>query len=198
MRRVPGTFLALGASLVAWLGVPAEAGAEPYLVVEPDAWLLFTQSTTSARTNTQPGGVVNAVGGLGLDYDPLLVGPQLALTGGIANAYLLPETGGTDPLFDLTPDPTAILRVTAGGSIGVAGPVEVAIFARGGIGYMASLEGDGSTAGLAIDAGATLDYRVDRDFTVGGQLGYAGLVATADPIRSMHAITVGPRFGFWF
>lgn len=182
--------LLLLATLVAtgaWLAAPTEARAEPYLVVEPDAWLLFTQPAIGSPTETQLGGVVNAVGGLGLDYDPLLVGPQLALTGGIANAHLLYETGGA-----------AVFRLTAGGSIGIAGPVEVGIFARGGIGYMASLEGDGSTAGLAIDAGATVDYRVDRDFTVGGQLGYAGLIATEDPINPMHAIALGPRFGFWF
>lgn len=198
MSRLFGPALAGAAVLFACALAPSAAHAEPYFVAAPEGWLVFTEPATGGPTEVQLGGVASAIGGLGLDFDPLLVGPQLALSGGVVLAHLLPETGGVDPLFDQTADPSALLRVTAGGSIGIAGPVEVSIFARGGIGYLASLEGDGSTAGLAIDAGASVDYRVDRDFTIGGQLGYAGLVATADPIRPLHAVTLGPRFGFWF
>lgn len=189
--RAPLAFVTtVGATLLA-----SEARAEPYVVAVPEAWIVVPSGAHDATV----GGAVSAIGGIGLDYDPLLVGPQLAITGAV-----FPDAG-PQPDLDFVGDPAggggdpfAMFRVTGGLSVGVAGPVEVSLYLRAGVALASAFDSGAGSTGVALDTGLSGDYRVSRDVTVGGQLGYAGMFVTSSQGEGIHALTLGPRFGYWF
>jgi len=176
------------ALVVAALGsVSTESRAEPYVVGVLEGW--FVPNTTT------PGIGATVIGGWGLDLDPLLIGPQLAVGGhfhAVGHTDVgLPPGESHDGVGDF------LLRATVGFSVGIAGPVEVSLYGRGGPGMAAA--GDLVTsAGVAIDTGLSVDARLSRDVTLGGQAGYAGLFAIGGQTGDLHAISIGPRLGVWF
>lgn len=191
------------ATCAALAAVAPPANAEPYLVLEPGVWIL--PPTDDWGTSAGLGG--NVVVGLGLDQDPLLVSPQLALGAwgfpGLADCDCMPLAG--PPGAARTEGPTRTqsnLRATVGWSVGFAGPIEAQAYARVGLGYAADYSQRTPTGGLAIDAGFTGDYRLSRDVTLGLGAGYQGFAGFTAPfggsVRSFHGITVSPRVGFFF
>lgn len=177
-----------GALVVSAAGfVSTEARAEPYVVGVLEGW--FLPETTSPALGA------TVIGGWGLDLDPLLIGPQLAIGGhlhaaGHSDVFLAPGESH-DGVGNF------LLRATAGLSVGIAGPVEVSMYARAGPGMAAASDLD-TSGGVAVDTGLSVDARLTRDITFGGQAGYAGLIAMGGQTGSLHAISFGPRLGVWF
>lgn len=208
---MPRSFLAaaVGVALVAAAVLAAPpASAEPYVVVAPEAWIVIPADREVIAAGT--GGTL--IAGWGLDFDPLLIGPQVAL-----GAYVLPNSGRSlapsPGNFEgderSAPDDTqSMFRATVGGALGIAGPVEASLYLRAGIarsdarfateGPMGVATNPSASGGVAIDAGFSGDVRLSRDVTLGLQLGYAGFVAVGGTSGDLHAIALGPRLGFWF
>jgi hypothetical protein len=155
--------------LAALVGPPASARAETVLGIEPRASLVIADPP---RFGPELGLTV----GYSPDLYPLLLVPELELDGAI-----YPGT----PLF-------GIGRVLAGMRVGVTASVEPAAYFHVGYGF-ADTEG-ALDHGFAVDAGAALDGRISRTLTVGGTLGYQGLVAGD---ASAHGLTAGLRIGIW-
>lgn len=161
--------------VVSLLALPAVAHAEQEIAIEPRG------SFAMVKGDPQ-GGVGSAVDlGLSLDLEPIVVQPELRLVG---EAY--PGLPG------------GALAIMAGVRAGIAWKFEPSIFVHVGWGFVgnaASRDADVFTeSGCVIDAGLSADYRVKRWLTVGGSLGYQGVVNGDDAI---HGVFAGPRLGFW-
>jgi hypothetical protein len=185
MMRVGKRFL-VGAVIAATAMTVEPAHAEPYVVGVPEVWI---------DKNGTVGLGATAIGGWGLDFDPLLIGPQIA-----AGAHV--RSGG-HPAIALAPGDSwddagnFMFRLTGGLSVGFAGPVEVALYGRAGPGTAGARDLE-TTGGVAIDAGLSVDYRVSRDVTIGGQAGYAGLIPIGGQVGGHDAVSFGPRIAYWF
>jgi hypothetical protein len=114
--------------------------------------------------------------GYAFDTYPVLVLPEVAATGAV-----WPDD---KPWFPV--------RAVAGIRLGFTTVVEPQIYTHVGYGFIVH-RGDISH-GLALDAGFGLDYRIQREITIGGTLGYEGLVAGN---ASAHGGVLGVRVGFW-
>ena len=163
--------LGLGAAAgLAALGVAHDAAAEVVLGIEPRAELMI-------RDPPRFGPGLSLTLGYSLDLYPLLLAPELELGGSIFP--------GEDWLGDL--------RAMAGLRVGFTAAVEPSIYLHAGYGLVGAA--DLVAHGFAVDAGATLDGRLSREVTLGGSLGYQGIVAGDG---SMHGIVLGPHVVFWF
>ena len=161
------------ASVVLSVVWTTEASAEPVLGVDAHGALAFKNGVRPAV-----GGTVFA--GYSLDLEPVLVEPELAVG--------LEGYPGQSVLA---------FRGMGGVRVGFTGPVEPSLFLHLGYGFTKPFTA-GVTSSLssafAIDSGVSVDYRAERWLTVGGTLGYEGLIGH----DSLHGIFLGPRVAFWF
>jgi hypothetical protein len=165
--------LVSAALILAVVAFAEEARAEPVLGLDAHGALAFKSGVKPAV-----GGTV--LGGYNLDLEPILLQPELAVgvEGYPGDGFLA-------------------FRGMGGIRAGFAGPVEPTLFLHLGYGFLKGLHsGPFSTImhAFAIDTGISVDYRPTRSFTVGGTLGYEGLVGK----DSLHGIYLGPRVAFWF
>ena len=158
----------LASSLVTLLSA-ASARAEPTIEVETRGELAFGDEVLPA-----PG--LEATFGWALDTYPLLLVPEVALSG----------------TWHPTIGQAGVVRALAGGRVGLTTLVEPAIYVHGG--YGAWIAGEGVVHGGAIDAGLAVDKRLSRDLTLGGALGYQGLFAGRS---TLHGLAAGFHIGFW-
>jgi hypothetical protein len=157
--------------VTAVLGVasaPTTGRAEPVVGVEARSELAFSDAPA-------PAPALGATFGYALDTYPLLLVPELAVSGA----------------WYPTLDDAASLRAMAGARVGLTTLVEPALFVHAG--YGARL-GNVDVHGAAVDAGLAVDKRLGRDLTLGGAIGYQGLVAGAG---SLHAVALAFRATFW-
>jgi hypothetical protein len=169
----PRAWLPAAVGLAAALGALAaapNARAEVVLGIEPRAELVI-------RDPPRLGPGLSLTLGYSLDLYPLLLAPELELGGSIFP--------GEDWFGDL--------RAMAGLRVGFTASVEPSIYLHAGYGFVGADEL--AAHGFAVDAGATLDGRLSREVTLGGSLGYQGIVAGD---ASMHGIVLGPHVVFWF
>ena len=163
--------LVLGAAaLGAMLCSATEAQAEVVLGFEPRVELVIADPPRFGP------GLITTLG-YSLDLYPLLVAPELELGGSI-----FPGEGWFGDL-----------RAMGGLRVGFTAAVEPSIYLHAGYGFVGS--NDAAAHGFAIDAGATLDGRLSRELTLGGSLGYQGIVAGDS---SIHGIVLGAHLGVWF
>lgn len=148
------------------------------------------------------GGIGTIVGGYNLEYDPILLVPELAFS-----------AGGYDG--DLR---GFGLRALGGIRAGFAyfGAIEPSLFLRGGYAHMTldHLRESSNPAippvlrevinSGALQVGASVEHRVDRDLTLGGELTYDALfvdrLTSADGDRSIavvHTLSAGFTIAFW-
>lgn len=114
--------------------------------------------------------------GYAFDTYPILVLPEAAVSAAVWPA--------DKPFFPG--------RVVGGIRFGFTAVVEPQIYTHAGYGFIFH-RGDISH-GFALDAGLGLDYRIQREITIGGVAGYEGLFAGD---ASAHGGTFGVRVGFW-
>jgi hypothetical protein len=163
--------LGLGAAaLAATLCGARAARAEVVVGIEPRAELVIADPPRFGP------GLVTMLG-YSLDLYPLLLAPELELGGSI-----FPGEGWFGDL-----------RAMGGLRVGLTAQVEPSIYVHAGYGFVGS--NAALAHGFAIDAGATLDGRLSRELTLGGSLGYQGIVAGGS---SIHAIVLGAHVGVWF
>lgn len=168
---------------VKWLGAAAiavsigwSAPARAEVVLRPSV----LGGATFLSGGAYGGGYATFSAGYNLELEPILVIPELAASFG--------GFGGDAKGFGA--------RVMGGLRAGAALAVEPSLILRGGYGH-ASYLGGGSSFGAnggAVQVGTGLDYRVDRDFTVGGELIYDAFIAQG---TTAHSILLGATFGFW-
>ncbi len=163
-----GSAVLLGVICVAW---SAEARAEVAVGLEARGEVKALESGT-----VRGGPSVLASIGYAFDTYPVLVLPEVVATGAV-----WPDD---KPWFPG--------RAVAGIRLGFTTVVEPQIYTHVGYGFLFH-RGDVSH-GLALDAGFGLDYRIQREITIGGTLGYEGLVAGN---ASAHGGVLGVRVGFW-
>ncbi len=166
MRQKIGICLLLGG---ATLAVAEDAAAEVVIGLEGRGEVKFTDPVRGGPS-------VLASLGYAFDTYPVLVLPEVTASGAIWPA---------DPPF--FPG-----RFGAGIRLGFTAVVEPQIYTHAGYGFIFR-KGDVSH-GFAVDAGAAVDYRIQREYTIGGTLGYEGLVAGK---ASAHGVVLGLRFGIW-
>ena len=169
-----GAAVGAGAALALLLDARA-AAAEVVLGMEPRVELMFRD-----RPRFGPGLMVTL--GYSLDLYPLLLAPEIEVGGSIYP--------GEGPFGDA--------RVMGGLRVGFTASVEPSIYVHAGYGFVDEHPVDAEPAnahGFAVDAGATLDGRLARELTLGGSLGYQGIVAGGS---SMHGIVAGIHLGVWF
>jgi len=130
------------------------------------------------------GGYGNVTLGYNLEMEPLLLMPELAAGfGGYGGGF-----GGI------------MARVLGGLRGGVTGPVEPALFVRGGYGVNSITRNDEVEPdhGLAIEAGLGLDYRPDRDLTYGAEIFYDALIFSAGQgVDTVHTLGLAATVAFW-
>jgi hypothetical protein len=178
MRAVRLSGLALSiAALVGVLTLADEVLAEPVLRPTVAGAGMFSSGRAA-------GGAVGAFSaGYNLEYEPLLVMPELVASFG--------GFGGDFTAF------TA--RLLAGVRGGVTAVVEPALFLRGGFGH-ATITGAGGRGlnGGTIQTGLGLDYRSGRDLTFGGEVAYdAFLFSAGGQVETIHTVLVGGTVAFW-
>ena len=158
--------------LAAFVGLavaPASVRAEPVIGLEARSELAFAGEVA-------PAPALGATVGYALDTYPLLLVPELVLSGA----------------WYPTLDGAGSVRAAAGARVGLTTVVEPALFVHAGYG---ALVGGGAAAhGAAVDAGLAVDKRLGRDLTLGGAVGYQGLVAGDG---SLHALALAFRATFW-
>ena len=165
--------------VTAVLGVasaPTTGRTEPVVGVEARSELAFADVPA-------PAPALGATFGYALDTYPLLLVPELAVSGA----------------WYPTLDGAASLRAMAGARVGLTTLVEPALFVHAGYGArLGNVDGNGNVDvdvhGAAVDAGLAVDKRLGRDLTLGGAVGYQGLVAGAG---SLHAVALAFRATFW-
>ncbi len=153
------------------LGFVNEAKAEVVVGVEGRGEVKRTDSG-----DIRGGPSILASIGYAFDTYPVLVLPEAAVSGAVWPA--------DRPFFPG--------RAVAGIRFGFTTVVEPQIYTHAGYGFIVH-RGDISH-GFAVDAGFGLDYRIQREITIGGTAGYEGLVAGK---ASAHGGTFGVRVGFW-
>lgn len=159
------------AFVAAWVGLEQTASAEVKIGIEARGELM-------RRFNVTPyGGPALAVD-VGYSIDdlyPLMVIPEIC----VAGAFYAPEIY------------TGSFRATSGVRIGAALVVEPSIYVRGG--YLGIFGRSTPDHGGTVEAGASLDKRLDRSLTIGGSIGYQGFFAP----RWAHGMAAGFHVGFW-
>lgn len=159
------------ASFVAASAFTRSADAEVAIGLEARGEVKATDAGT-----VRGGPSVLASIGYAFDTYPVLVLPEVVATGAV-----WPDD---KPFFPG--------RAVAGIRLGFTTVVEPQIYTHVGYGFLFH-RGDVSH-GFAVDAGFGLDYRIQREITIGGTLGYEGLVAGN---ASAHGGVLGVRLGFW-
>jgi hypothetical protein len=154
------------------LAAPSVARAEPKIELEARGELLFGDDPFGNEIFGGPG--LGVTFGYALDTYPILVVPELALTG----AYYPDEAFGS-------------ARATAGIRAGLTTIVEPSVYAHFGYGALPTELAVGHT--FTLDAGVTVDKRLSRGLTIGGSRGYQGFVGDVDA----HGLTGGFHVGFW-
>lgn len=182
----PGLLLA--AALTTAL-TTSPAAAEVVVGAELDAGFMFADGLA---TSVLGGPELALSVGYSPDLFPLIVVPELRAGYGYAFG-----SGGTTNQGDGTSFHT--LRGLGGVRLGYAGPVEPTLSLHVGYGLQLGDDHDASitTHGVAFDAILGVDWRIDRTYTVGPRLGYAGLVEPGDSGRTAHWATIGVAAGFW-
>jgi len=171
MTERSATRAALGAAAALGLLLGARgAAAEAVVGIEPRAELVI-------RDKARFGPGLMATLGYSLDLYPLLLAPEIEIGGSIFPG---------DAWF-------GDVRAMGGLRVGFTASVEPSIYLHAGYGFVGSEQA--MAHGFAVDAGAALDGRLSREVTLGGSLGYQGIVA-AD--SSMHGIVLGAHVGVWF
>jgi hypothetical protein len=136
---------------------------------------------------TGGGGMADVALGYDLELQPVIVMPELVGSfggfGGDLKGFGARALGGMR--FGFT----------------YAGAWEPSLFARGGYGHASVSPGSGGSLvgfnGGTIQAGLTADYRVGRELTVGGELGYDALIgSTGAGSEVFHTVSAGIVFGF--
>jgi hypothetical protein len=168
-RSAPRAALSLAAAFGLLLGSHG-AAAEVVVGIEPRAELVIKEG---ARFG--PGLI--AMLGYSLDLYPLLLAPEIEIGGSLfpGEAWF------------------ADVRAMGGLRVGFTASVEPSIYAHAGYGFVGAT--DLAAHGFAVDAGAALDGRLSREITLGGSLGYQGILAGDS---SMHGIVLGAHVGVWF
>jgi hypothetical protein len=161
---------ALGLGLAVWAASEREARAEVVIGIEPRAELVV-------REAPRVGPALATFFGYSLELYPVLLEPELEL-----NAAIFPGDGWFGSI-----------RAMAGLRAGITLSVEPSIYVHAGYGLVGSEEV--VAHGFAIDAGAALDGRLSREVTLGGALGYQGVVAGQS---SLHGLVAGLHASFWF
>jgi hypothetical protein len=153
------------------LSVFGNASAEPVIGVDGHGALAF-------KSGVHPGAGGTIYAGYSLDLEPVLVEPELAVG-----------------LEGYPGDSTLAFRGMGGVRVGFTGPVEPSLFVHLGYGFLKPFTGISTSLvnAFAIDSGVSVDYRPKRWLTIGGTVGYEGLIGSA----SLHGIFLGPRIAFW-
>ena len=168
-RSVPRVVLGTAAALGLLLG-SRSAAAEVVVGIEPRAELVI-------KDGARFGPGLIATLGYSLDLYPLLLAPEIEIGGSI-----FPGEGWFGDV-----------RAMGGLRVGFTASVEPSIYVHAGYGFVGAKQL--AAHGFAVDAGAALDGRLSREVTLGGSLGYQGIVAGDS---SMHGIVLGAHVGVWF
>ena len=168
--EVTGLLVVIGVLASMWVS-PNEASAEPVIGVDAHGALAFKSGVRPAV-----GGTV--YGGYSLDLEPVLLEPEIAIG-----------------LEGYPGDSVLAFRGMGGIRAGFTGPVEPSLFLHLGYGFTKPFGAVGGSivSAFALDTGVSVDYRPARWLTVGGTLGYEGLIGK----ESLHGIFLGPRIAFW-
>jgi len=165
------------------LATPAVAATEP--VFRPG----LHGSLVKADDALAGGGRLTFATGYNLEYEPLLIVPELQLAGGIY--------GG-----DIT---GYAFRGTAGMRFGFSYTFEPSLFLRGGFAHDTrdiAMAGGTVTEGLnggTIQTGLAADFRLSREMTIGPVLTYdAGLFdGPGRGLVVIHTMSLGLGFAYW-
>lgn len=148
------------------------ASAEPKIELEPRGEVMFGSDAFSRPVFAGPG--LAATFGYAFDTYPFLVMPELSLTG----AFYPPEIA-------------ASARAVLGFRFGITAFIEPSVYAHAG--YAALPSRRDLDHAFTVDAGLSLDKRLERSLTLGGSLGYQGFVSE----HSAHGLAGGLHVGFW-
>lgn len=165
------------------MATPAVATAEP--VLRPG----LHGSLVKAEDALAGGGRLSFAAGYNLEYEPLLIVPELQLTGGIYGG----DTTGY------------AFRGTAGMRFGFSYTFEPSLFLRGGFAHdtlQVGVEGGTLTEGLnggSIQTGLAADFRLSREMTLGPAFTYdAGLFdGPGSGLFVVHTVSLGLSFAYW-
>ncbi len=165
------------------LAAPAVATAEP--VFRPG----LDGSFVKAEDALAGGGRLSFATGYNLEYEPLLIVPELQLTGGIYGG----DTTGY------------AFRGTVGMRFGFSYTFEPSIFLRGGFAHDTldiGVEGGELTEGLnggSVQTGLAFDFRLSREMTLGPAFTYdAGLFdGPGRGVFVVHTMSLGLSFAYW-
>lgn len=163
--------------------IPAHATAEPVFRPGLDGSLVKAEDALAG------GGRLSVATGYNLEYEPLLIVPELQLTGGI---YSGDTTGYA-------------FRGTVGMRFGFSYTFEPSIFLRGGFAHdtlSIGVEGGELTEGLnggSIQTGLAFDFRLSREMTLGPAFTYdAGLFdGPGSGLFVVHTMSLGLSFAYW-
>ena len=157
------------------LATSADTAAEPILQPSVAGQVVIADSAVAA------GGTATLLAGYNTENDPILIVPHVAVAGGYYGGDF---SGG-------------LFRGLAGMKFGVSLSVEPSLITRGGYGfYQLGVAGAETLVhGAAFQSGPALDYRVDRDISLGGTLLY-DLFIDADTGNTVHAVLLGFSVGF--
>lgn len=156
----------------ALLAASAPASAEPKIELEPRGELMVGTDVFNREVFGGPG--LLAAFGYGFDTYPFLVMPELAISGAFYPTEL-----------------AASARAVLGFRFGLTAFVEPSVYAHAGYALMPSRRE--LAHAFTVDAGLTLDKRLERSLTLGGSLGYQGFVYE----RAAHGLAGGLHVGFW-
>jgi hypothetical protein len=167
-RRTRAFALIASLGAIAWAG---EARAiEGTISFEPRASFIVPDKVF-------PGVGLGVTGGISLDFDPVVVMPELELAG----------DGFPTPGFD-----AGTFRAMPGIRVGLALAVQPTFFIHTGYGYFGA--GGLSAHLFSLDMGLSLDYRLSRALTIGATAGYETL---ANGSGAVHGAFIGPRLTLW-
>ncbi|MEM1029114.1 MAG: hypothetical protein AAF928_05895 [Myxococcota bacterium] len=153
------------------------ASAEPVVRPGLDGTLVVAEGGSVAG-----GGRLGLAAGYNLEFDPLLLVPEIAVSGGGYGGEI--EGGG--------------FRGAIGMRAGLSLRYEPSLFVRGGYGHD-TIEGFGRNGGC-VQVGAALDVRLSRGLTLGPALTYdAGLYPGPGPeaLFVVHTVALGASVAFW-
>lgn len=176
---------------------PVRSARVPSLV----AFVAMTLSTRAAyaewvaRPNVDGVAVIDDGQAAGGVYGGVLFGYNAELE----PVLLVPEVAGGFGYY--AGEVTGIMgRALAGLRAGITASVEPALFAHFGYGYGVVTRGGVSHGehGFAIRTGLSLDYRIERWITVGGELVYDVLLFSEGGVGALHSPGGGFTVAFWF
>lgn len=167
------------ASFAAVASLAGAARAEVTLTAEPQAGIVVPNDAE---------GFLGGAARLGYAFDslyPILVAPELSLEGHAIT---------TDPVV-------GTFRAVGGVRVGILASVEPSVYVHAGYGgvgvsFAPALGANGLSSwasNFTLDAGAALDFRLERWITLGVAAGYVGFFGDS----SLHGAVLGPHVTFW-